>query len=148
MMGELPSPTNGWNGDAVEAWRVASLTASTHKLQAREHHPYVDWLAGEIELDLMLFHSASLATFWLHDVETTNMPRHWLRWAFEFLQRQYAVSDGTPVDAQIGTYLLDADILLSADKTMVRITQKCREDAPFTVAAVLRVPSGPGCVEA
>jgi hypothetical protein len=148
VMAEPAKPLNGWNGTAVEAWRFAALTVFTRSLQTEDHHPYFDWLGGDIELDMMLFQSESLAKFWLHDVETVNMPRHWLRWSFEFLQRQYAVSDGTPVDAQIGTYLVDANLFLSADKTMVRIAEKCRDDAPFPLAASVRVPGGSACVEA
>lgn len=147
-MAEPATPMKGWNGTQVEAWRFAALSVFTHSLQSKDHHPYLDWLGGDIELNMMLFQSESLVKFWLHDVETTNMPRHWLRWAFEFLQRQHAVSDGTPVDAQIGTYLLDADLFLSADKAMVRIAEKCRADAPFQVAESLRVPGGEACIEA
>lgn len=137
----------GWNGKAVEAWRFAAQTAFVHSL-SRDHHPYFDWLGGDIELEMMLLQAESLGKFWLHDVETLNMPRHWLRWAFEFLQSQYAVSDGTPVDAQIGAYLIDINLFLSADKAMVRIAEKCKEDAPFSVAASQRVPGGGACVDA
>ena len=147
-VGEPATPIRGWNGTPVELWRLAALTVFSHSLQFQEHHPYLDWLGGDIELNMMLFQSESLAKFWLHEVETVRMPRHWLRWAFEFLQRQYAVSDGTPVDAQLGTYLVEVDLFLSADKTMVRIAEKCRADAPFRLAESLRVPGGDACVDA
>lgn len=145
-IGEATMPMKGWNGTSVELWRFTALEAFKHSLQS-EHHPYFDWLV-DLELEMMNFQEASLVKFWLHDVETEAMPRHWVRWAFEFLQRQYAVTDGTPVDAQIASYLLDADLLLSADKTMVRIAEKCREDAPFKIATSQRVPGGNACVDA
>jgi hypothetical protein len=62
------------------------------------------------------------------------MPRHWLWWAFEFLQRHHRVTDGTPADAQFGSYLVEADLMLTADKVLVNIAERCRKDAPFTIA--------------
>jgi len=146
-MSQAAAPMKGWNGEPVEAWRFDALEAFERALQ-RKHHPYFEWLGGDVELGMLSFDQASLRTFWLHDVTMINMPRHWLRWAFQFLQRQYAVSDGTPVDAQIGCYLVEVDLLLSADKTMVSIAQKCKDDAPFVVAESLRVPGGGACVDA
>jgi len=109
-------------------------------------HPTFDWIDGELNIELMLAQSASLVKFWLHDVDAQRMPRHWLRWAFEFLQRLHRVTGGTPVDAQLGTYLLDADLLLSADKILVNIAGRCRQDAPFPIAASKIVPSAAGAV--
>lgn len=37
---------------------------------------------------------------------------------------------------------------VSANKVMVRIAEKCREDAPLPVGASLLVPAGVGCLEA
>ncbi len=94
----------------------------------------VDWLGSELEIEFMLSQSASLVRFWLHEVELRRMPRHWLRWAFEFLQRLHRVTAGTPADGQLGTYLVDADLMLSADKVLVSIANRCRRDALFAVA--------------
>jgi hypothetical protein len=146
-MGQPTQPMKGWNGTPVEAWRFGALSTFRQALST-DHHPYLDWLGGDLELDMMVFQEASLEAFWLHDVELMNMPRHWLRWAFEFLQHQYAVSDGTPVDAHIGTYLVDVDLLLSADKALVRVAEKCRQDAPFPIGASFLVPGGAPCVDA
>jgi hypothetical protein len=132
-LGGFSAPRPGWNGEPVEPWRVDGLNVFIESMDT-PGHPLIDWLGGELDLDLMLFQSAALTKFWLHEVETIYMRRHWLYWAFEFLQRQYKVSDGTPGDAQLGTYLLDVDMMLSADKVFVRIAEKCREDAPFAIA--------------
>ena len=111
-------------------------------------HPYVEWLRGEIDLELMLFDSTSLRRFWLQEVQSVNMPRHWLRWAFEFLQGMHKVSDGTPVDCQLGTYLLDVDLFVSADRVLVAIAERCKKDAPFQMARSARVPGGSAGVDA
>lgn len=135
-----PSPMAGWSGEPVEAWRFDGLNVFMESIR-RSGHPLIEWLEGEVNIGMMIFESAALTTFWLHEVELTRMPRHWLRWAFEFLQRQHKVTPGTPADAQLGTYLLEADLMLSADKVFVSIAEKCRLDAPFHVAKS-RVVSG------
>jgi hypothetical protein len=97
-------------------------------------HPSKDWLEGELDLQFMANQSEELTRFWLHEVDLLMMRRHWLRWAFEFLQRFRRVTDGTPVDIQLGTYLIDADLFVSADKVLIWIASRCRLDAPFVVA--------------
>lgn len=135
----------GWDNTPFEPWRFDALSAFRTSMST-EGHPAVDWLEGVIDLRLMLFQLSSLTRFWLGDVETTRMPRHWLRWAFEFLQRQHKVTDGTPVDTQIGTYLIEADLMLSADKGFVRIANRVKADAPFPLAESRTLPGGASAV--
>ena len=136
----------GWNGQPLEPWRFDGRNVFITSM-ATPGHPAIDWLKGEVDLELMLFQSSSLTKFWLHDVELAHMPRHWLRWAFEFNQRQHTVSPGTPVDAQIGTYLSDVDLMLSADKMFVRIAERVRADAPFQIAESRVLQGGERAVE-
>lgn len=67
------------------------------------------------------------------------MPRFWLRWAFEHLRLFHKVTDGTPGDAQLATYLLEADVVVSADKNFLRITDAVRPYARFSMAKTKRV---------
>ena len=136
----------GWGDVSVEPWRFDALTAFRTSMRMAKH-PTFDWLGGEIDLELMTFQLKSLTQFWLGNVEAVHMRRHWLRWAFEFLQRQHKVSDGTPVDTQIGTYLLDADSMLSADKVFVKIANRVKNDAPFPLASSYVVPGGAAAIE-
>ena len=62
------------------------------------------------------------------------MARFWLRWAFEHLQMFAVVTLGTPGDAQLGTYLPEADFVLSADRNFIRMTEMLRPYAPCRVA--------------
>ena len=137
----------GWDSTPFEPWRFDALSAFRTSMST-EGHPAIDWLEGDVDLRFMLFQAQSLTRFWLEDVETSRMPRHWLRWAFEFLQRQQKLSDGTPVDAQIGTYLIDADLMLSADKIFVRIANRVRDDAPFPLAESRTVPGDASTLDA
>lgn len=135
------SSISGWDGTPVEPWRVDALNVfKTATLTAG--HPSNDWLKEELNLALMLSQSADLTRFWLHEANLQRMPRHWLRWAFEFLQRFRKVNNGTPVDIQLGTYLVDADFFMSADKTLIQLAARCRLDAPFKVAESVSVPAG------
>ncbi len=144
-MASFPFPVPGWNGQPVEMWRVDALNVFRAAMTL-PHYATFDWLTGEVDLALMLFQSESLVKFWMHDVDLQRMPRYWLRWGFEFLQRMQRVTDGTPVDAQLGTYLIEADLMLSADKIMVLIAERCREDAPFRIAESKVVPGGTAAV--
>ena len=137
----------GWNGEAFEPWRFVAHDVFHHAI-ASGAHPYIDWLENEVDLGLMLFQSSSLVSFWLHEAQTLRMRRHWLRWAFEFLQQFRRVTDGTPVDSQVGSYLLDVDIMLSADKNLVRVAERCRNEAPFSMATSRTVPGGSAAVSA
>ena len=145
-MGSFPSPRPGWNGQPVEAWRFDALNVFKVAMST-PGHAAIDWLEGEVNIDLMLSQDESLVKFWMHEVEVLRMPRHWLRWAFEFLQRLHRVTDGTPADAQLGTYLLEADLMLSADKIFVSIAERCRKDALFQIAESKVVPGAAGAVD-
>ena len=74
---------------------------------------------------------------WLHEVEIDEVPRAWLRWAVEFLQGLRKVTSGTPVDNQISTYLIDADVFLTSDRAFVDIVTKVREASIVAVAGAL-----------
>lgn len=145
----LASEVTGDDGAAVEpveAWRVSEL-AAFRTAMSQPDHPYIDWLDGEVDLSLMNVQLSSLRQFWLHEIRTANMPRAWLRWAFGFLQGWHKISDGTPVDSQLGTYLLDVDLFISADRVLIEIAERCRREAPFGIAVSMRVPGGPSCVD-
>ena len=62
------------------------------------------------------------------------MPWFWLRWAFQYYQSFYKVTGGTPGDAQLATYLSEADVVVSADKNFLRIADAVRPYAPVPIA--------------
>jgi len=145
-IGMPTTETAGWNGKPVEAWRLDASTVFEAAIQT-VGHPARDWLAGEIDLRLILMQPGELTRFWLHEVATFSMPRHWLRWAFAFLQRFRRVTDGTPVDVQLSSYMVDADLFVSADKNLVWVVSRCKSDAPFKLAEPLKVPGGEKAVD-
>jgi hypothetical protein len=100
----------------------------------RINHPYVEWLSADLNLEVLTLDKASWLKFWFYEIERARMPRFWLRWAFEHCQSFYKVSGGTPGDAQLATYLLEADVVVSADKNFVRIADAVRPCAPVRIA--------------
>ena len=146
-MASLGSPRPGWDGSPIEAWRIDGLNSLIATLSLKDSPTY-DWIEGEIDVETMLADDASFTRFWFHDVRAQSMPRCWLRWGFEFLQRLHKTNDGTPVDIQIETYLADVDVMLSADRRFVWIAERCREDAPFKIAKSEVLPANEDAVVA
>lgn len=143
----LTERSSRWAGEKIEPWRIEGLDIFVRSLRCKDHATK-DWLMGAIDLDLMLNQFEELTRFWLFKVEAARMPRHWLRWAFGFKQRLHKVSPGTPGDNQLSSYLTEVDVFLSADKTLIRISEMVRQDAPFRVAEGLVVPAGEPTLDA
>lgn len=107
MRVRLSNPIAGWDGSDLEPWRVSALSSVAHVVRLGRPHAYLDWLEDQLDLEAALLSGAPWVKFWFHDVLVENMPRFWLRWAFETLQSLRRVTDGTPCDAQLGTYLTE-----------------------------------------
>jgi hypothetical protein len=141
-------PLPGWDQDEVEEWRLSALVVTSSVIQSRdESHPFIDWLGNEVDLAKARTSPVDWNRLWLYEVDANRMPRHWLRWAFERLQSLKKVTDGTPCDAQLATYLTQCDWFITADQNFADMLRRVREEAPFDVALAKLVPGGPGGVE-
>lgn len=146
IVGRPAEPIEGWAGAPVGMWRLHARSYMTMALleEGSAHH---EWLSGELDVRLALFRSDDWTRFWLYEVEASRMPRLWLRSAFEFMQAFYKVTDGTPVDAQIGSYATEVDMIVSGDKRFVEMCRRCRREAPFWLADAETISGGRGGVE-
>lgn len=136
-VGHIPEAgTPGWTGNPVHYWRVPSLHMFKTELQVYES-AVSEWLDCEIDVQAMLSSPESMNRLWLHELDPAAVPRQWLRGSFEFLQAWHKVTPGTPGDTRLATHLVDADIIISADKNFVRFAERCREDAPFKIGKTL-----------
>jgi hypothetical protein len=141
----------GWDGDDIDFWRLTSR--SIFKKLFEEYvlrgfrHGYLDWLEGEVDIASVLADPVSFNRFWLYDSEVEALPRFWLRGAFDFLQVWHKVSEGTPCDSQLGTYLPEADLVISADKNFIRFVTRCYDEGPIRVAQGYRIQGGSEGVE-
>ncbi|RWI72240.1 hypothetical protein [Mesorhizobium sp.] len=143
----LPEPVPGWNGEMVEAWRIESWAGVTYAL-SRSGHPYRDWISPFVEVDDGLLRSAVWVEFWMHLVSARSLPRQWLRWGHSFAQRFRRVTDGSGGDNQLFTYLLETDVVITADKAFLDILEECRPFAPTPLPEGRLVPAGAKGVEA
>lgn len=141
MLAGFPTPLLGWRGDLVEAWRIDSFLYMTRAL-AHKDHPYRDWISPFIELDSWILHSRDWVEFWLYLAHKNALPRQWLRWAHSFVQRFRKVSQGSPSDAQLFTYFIETDIVITADKALVDILEECRPYSPCKLPEGKLVPAG------
>ncbi len=130
----LPDPgTLGWSGNPVDYWRVPSLYFFRSELLIYAS-PVREWIDAEVDVAAMMSDAASINRLWLHEIDPRNVPRQWLRGAFEFLQAWHKVTDGTPGDSRLATHLAEVDQFISADKNFVRFAERCRNEAPFRLA--------------
>lgn len=133
--------TPGWSGEPVHYWRVPSLYFFRSELLIYAS-PVREWIDTEVDVAAMMFDPASMNRLWLHEMDPRNVPRQWLRGAFEFLQAWHKVTDGTPGDSRLATHLVEVDQFVSADKNFIRFADRCRDEAPFSLAHARRVSGG------
>lgn len=146
VLGGLNQPLPGWNGEMIEAWRIDSLVGMTYAL-SRPGNAYRDWMGPFIQPTSQILGSASWVKFWLHDADKSAMPRQWMRWAHSFVQRFRKVTNGSPGDTQLFTYLLETDLFITADKALGEILDDCRPFAPAQLPEGKVVPAGAAGVE-
>jgi hypothetical protein len=138
----FPLNPGGWDGDPVETWRASTMRyhidavlrpGSSQSPAARE------WLEPWIDLSKMKRDLPSVTRLFLYETDSSRMPRSWLRWALQTLQATRKTSPGTPVDNQIGSYLVEADTFVTADKVFAAIVQRVADEAVVPVASPVLV---------
>lgn len=137
----------GWDGGPVEAWRISNrdlfweqlVTEPRRALLSPRDTTYADWVGAYVDLRALAADKADFTRLWLYEVELSVTPRSWLRWAINFAQTSMKVTEGNPSDEQHGAYLLDADLLLTADKRFVEAIKLVRKSCPFVIAEPLWV---------
>jgi len=58
----------------------------------------------------------------------------------QFSGQRRKVTDGTPCDTQLATYLLEADIVLSSDGGFIDRIEECRKYAPCLLPVASACP--------
>jgi hypothetical protein len=143
LSGRFPGPVPGWDGRPFELWRASGATAfGLALLRDKASNPYDDWVEPFVVLDLIRGAPESWWRFWLREVDKHRMPRCWLRWAFETTQATRKMTDGTPCDAQLGTYLLACEHFVTADRVLVEVVEKVRPFAPASLGRTWLVAGG------
>ena len=107
-----------------------------------ESQTALDWLGPWLDLRAIRSDQASWTQLWTREVQTSALPREWIRWAMAEAQATRATSPGTPGDNQLATYLIDADIFVCTDRVFVDIANAMRPHCPAPLAEVRRSPAG------
>jgi hypothetical protein len=132
----------GWQGEPAEAWRVFCCVLFWHQLAViggrailtKEDATFADWVGAYVDLSKLRSDPADFTQFWLYEVILDSIPRNWLRWAVNLVQLEVKVTHGNPADAQHSTYLVDADLFLTADARYVSVLEMVRKSSPFKFA--------------
>jgi len=125
----------------VEYWRAQSLYHFKAEFKVYTS-PYREWLDYFIDVSKIESQSDSLAELWYNEISSSELPRQWLRGAFEYLQCFHKITSGTPGDSQLSSHLIDVDVVMSADKNFIRFVKQCRKDAPFQIAQEYLISAG------
>ena len=136
----------GWKRDDLAAWRFSAWTSFNSAIE-NEEHPFLDWIGPCVDLTRAVRSGESWNRFWFYEIDSQRMSRFWMRWAVELLQGMRKVSDGAPCDTQLATYLVACDALVSADRVLVSIVERCRDRSPVPFASTALVRGGSNGVE-
>ncbi|MGS1011171.1 type II toxin-antitoxin system VapC family toxin [Achromobacter anxifer] len=142
----IPFDKLGWNGTPVDYWRAPSLYSFSAELMIYAS-PYREWLDNEVDVMAMLADRRSMNRLWFHELDARNVPRQWMRGAFELLMAWHKITPGSPGDCSLATYLPDADVVVSADKNLVNFANRCYTDAPFKTAEAVKARGGEGAIQ-
>ena len=140
--GSFAVPTLGWDGLEFEAWRGSSVALWWRDLILGGSQTAQDWLGPWLDLQAIQSDQASWTRFWTRDVDSSALPREWIRWAMGEAQATRATSSGTPGDNQLATYLVEVDLFVTNDKVFADLVDAMRPHCPASLAEVVRSPSG------
>lgn len=146
---QFSAPRDGWDGLPFDAWRAEGMLNWWEELFTRHSSSaYFEWTAPKLKLDLIAAQRAEWVSFWTRDAAITDLPRQWIRWALNYVQRTRKTTPGTAVDNQIAVYMPECDFFVTSDKALIGCIDKIREVSPVTLASCRRVPGGPAAVQA
>lgn len=131
----------GLHVENVEPWRIPGFLFTTGELEDAGS-TYSDWLGHLMDPKIPKISNGDWSNFWMYESSACQLPRFWLRWAFEYLQAFRKVNDGTPCDSQLSSYLVDCDFICSADRVFINLVEICKKQAPFKIAKPVRVSAG------
>jgi hypothetical protein len=98
---------------------------------------YADWVGAYVNLEVIRYSRRDFGHLILHEIDEAHMPRTWLRRAVALIQHSMKLGRGNPVDAQLASYLVDADLFVTNDKRYARILEAVRPTAKTSYAASL-----------
>jgi hypothetical protein len=123
----------------AEHWRVHGLI---WHVSWDSQPAFKEWLDERLHLDLMNANNTDYVQFWLNEVNSEEVPAHWL-WSFmDYMTQLRKQSSGTYWDLSMAMYCCDADYVISADKVFCDLVGEAGSIANFPVARAVKVRGG------
>jgi len=138
MAGSHPSYFGGtWNGADVDMWRFDVGQRYWEYLTGRpgnDADTVRQFLESYLDVRKATADPNDFRRFWFDELRPNDVKRDWLRAAVDYAQIGFQVKESNARDQQHCSYLLDADLFLSADKRFVEVLKTVRGYAPFSFA--------------
>lgn len=101
------------------------------------------WLSCDLDINLLFtLFAEEYIDFWANEIQSSSVPRAWIRAAMFVLQSERKITDGTPTDAAIAVHLPDVDLIVSADKNFVSMANRCNVESPTKIGSAFLVQGG------
>lgn len=132
--------------EEVSMWRFELMTFFWKELVHKRRwvqfptldSTFADWIGCHVDLYGGISNFDEYNEFWLYQVQKDEIPRNWLRWAIHWAQMRQRITAGNPADAQHASFLLDADIFVTADKALIEVLSSLSRQVTARVASVAR----------
>jgi hypothetical protein len=137
---------HGWDpGTKVAPWRFDLLSVQWNALTLDPVRTYItgqaatyaDWVGAYVNLEAIRYSRRDFGHLILYEIDDAHMPRTWLRRAVALIQHSMRLGRGNPVDAQLASYLVDADLFVTNDRRYQRILEAVRPSARTSYAVSL-----------
>lgn len=135
----FPGLSIGWEAEKVEWWRAEMSVFYWHNLVTRRRQQawdltWVDWVEPWVNLEAMSRDRADYNLFWYRDLTIRDVARSWLAHAVSYMQLATKLGRGNAADAQHSSYLVNADLFVSADKRYIQTLEAVRPFSPVEFA--------------
>jgi hypothetical protein len=131
-------PTHAWRLELADQWSEA-LCEQEARVPPGSAQTYRDWASCYLNTATLARERHAFVELWIRNVQPYNVPRSWLRSSLRLAQASQKIEDGNLADNQHSSYLLDADVFVTADKRFARSLKVVRTQAPFRMADVALV---------
>lgn len=135
--------TPGWDGEPFDVWRAHAEFRWRKALDQGRGADY-EWLSPWLLRDM---DRATWVNMWLREISADQVPRAWLRWAFQQVQATRTTTNGTPVDNQIASYLPECDVFVTADKAFAECVERIRPHSPVALGRGVRARANAAAVD-
>jgi len=126
-----------WDGTSTARWRVENGQRYWDDFRGQpgsNSDTMRDFLGAYLDFDAVLADADDFRRLWFDSITERDVRRDWLRGAVNYYQIPAKIQDSNARDEQHSAYLVDADLFLSADRRLIDLLGKIRDEAAFGFA--------------